>query len=91
MPALTGSKMPRIIFTSSGVALTGRAFWGAYAISKAATKSMAEIFKEELEGTQGFNLPKLIQEDSKSLLGVKSLILMVVTNSQFKAMWMKSP
>ena len=39
----------------------------------------------------GFNLLKLIQEDSKSLLGAKSLILMVVTNSQFKAMWMKSP
>ena len=51
LPALKGSKIPRIIFTSSGVALTGRAFWGAYAISKAATKSMAEIFKEELEGT----------------------------------------
>ena len=51
LPALSGSKIPRIIFTSSGVALTGRAFWGAYAISKAATKSMAEIFKEELEET----------------------------------------
>ena len=40
LPALSGSKIPRIIFTSSGVALTGRAFWGAYAISKAATKAL---------------------------------------------------
>jgi NAD(P)-dependent dehydrogenase (short-subunit alcohol dehydrogenase family) len=56
LPALSGSKIPRIIFTSSGVALTGRAFWGAYAISKAATKSMAEIFKEELEGTSNIKV-----------------------------------
>ena len=56
LPALSGSKIPRIIFTSSGVALKGRAFWGAYAISKAATKSMAEIFKEELEGTSNIKV-----------------------------------
>ena len=56
IPALLNSDMPRIIFTSSGVAIQGRAFWGAYAISKAATKSMAEIFKEELEGTSNIKV-----------------------------------
>ena len=54
--ALSGSAFPRIIFTSSGVANKGRAFWGAYAISKAATKSMAEIFKDELESTSSLKI-----------------------------------
>ena len=35
LPALSGSTLPRIIFTSSGVAKKGKAFWGAYAVSKA--------------------------------------------------------
>ena len=56
IPALSGSACPRIIFTSSGVANKGRAFWGAYAISKAATKSMAEIFRDELESTSSLKI-----------------------------------
>ena len=49
VPLMEGSKNPRIIFTSSGVAEKGRAYWGAYAVSKAAVKSLAEILQEELE------------------------------------------
>lgn len=49
IPLMDGSKNPRIIFTSSGVAEKGKAYWGAYAVSKAAVKSLAEILKEELE------------------------------------------
>ena len=56
LPALSGSTLPRIIFTSSGVAKKGKAFWGAYAVSKAATKSMAEIFKDELETTSNLKI-----------------------------------
>jgi short-subunit dehydrogenase len=56
IPALSTSASPRIIFTSSGVANKGRAFWGAYAVSKAATKSMAEIFKDELESTSSLKI-----------------------------------
>ena len=41
----------RVILTSSGVAHKGRAFWGAYSISKAALKTMQEIFSEEFEGS----------------------------------------
>jgi NAD(P)-dependent dehydrogenase (short-subunit alcohol dehydrogenase family) len=43
------STNPRIIFTSSGVVKKGRAFWGAYAVSKTAIKSMSEILQDELE------------------------------------------
>ncbi len=48
-PLMEDSERPRIIFTSSGVATKGKAFWGAYAISKAAVKSLSEILQEELE------------------------------------------
>ena len=48
-PMMEPSINPRVIFTSSGVIKKGRAFWGAYAISKAAIKSMSEILQDELE------------------------------------------
>jgi NAD(P)-dependent dehydrogenase (short-subunit alcohol dehydrogenase family) len=48
-PFMADSKNPRVIFTSSGVVRKGRAFWGAYAISKTAVKSLAEILNDELE------------------------------------------
>ena len=48
---LERSKLPRIIFTSSGVANMGRAFWGAYSVSKFGLKGLAEIFANEFETT----------------------------------------
>ena len=50
------SIMPRIIFTSSGVANTGRAFWGAYSVSKFGLKGLAEIFTNELETTSSIKV-----------------------------------
>ena len=50
-PILENSPMPRIIFTSSGVANMGRAFWGAYSVSKFGLKGLAEIFANEFETT----------------------------------------
>ncbi len=38
-----------IIFTSSGVGRTGKAFWGAYAVSKFATEGMMQVLADELE------------------------------------------
>ena len=40
-----------MVFTSSGVGKKGRAYWGAYAISKFATEGMMEVFADELENT----------------------------------------
>ena len=48
---LENASLPRLIFTSSGVANKGRSFWGAYSVSKFAIKGLAEIFKDELEAT----------------------------------------
>ena len=50
------SIMPRIIFTSSGVANSGRAFWGAYSVSKFGLKGLAEIFTNELETTSSIKV-----------------------------------
>lgn len=38
-----------IIFTSSGAGRKGRAFWGAYGVSKFATEGMMQILADELE------------------------------------------
>ena len=53
---LENSAMPRIIFTSSGVANVGRAFWGAYSASKFAVKGLAEILRDELETTSNIKV-----------------------------------
>ncbi len=45
--ALHGS----IVFTGSSVGYEGRAFWGAYAASKAANENMMQTLAQELEGT----------------------------------------
>ena len=51
LPLLNHSKSGSVIFTSSGVGKKGRAYWGAYAISKFATEGMMQVFADELENT----------------------------------------
>ena len=43
------SKEGRIVFVSSGVANVGKAFWGAYSVSKFAQRGLTEILSEETE------------------------------------------
>ena len=50
-PILETSTLPRIIFTSSGVANMGRAFLGCLLSFKIRFKGIAEIFANELEST----------------------------------------
>ena len=49
LPLLRNSEDGRILFTSSSVGRRGRAFWGAYAASKAATENLAQTLADELE------------------------------------------
>lgn len=51
MPALRGAPEAAVLFTSSGVGTRGRAYWGAYSISKFAVEGMAQVLAQELEGT----------------------------------------
>jgi NAD(P)-dependent dehydrogenase (short-subunit alcohol dehydrogenase family) len=47
MPMLLEAPDPSIIFTSSGVGRRGRAFWGAYAVSKFGTEGLAQVLADE--------------------------------------------
>ena len=47
MPLLQLSDDPSVIFTSSGVGRKGKAFWGAYAVSKFATEGLSEVLADE--------------------------------------------
>lgn len=51
LPLLRQSKSASIIMTSSGVGRKGRAFWGAYAVSKFATEGLVQVLADELEGS----------------------------------------
>lgn len=47
LPLLHKSADPSVIFTSSGVGRTGRAHWGAYAVSKFATEGFSQVLADE--------------------------------------------
>ena len=47
MPLLQAAEDPSIIFTSSGVGRKGKAFWGAYAVSKFATEGLSQVLADE--------------------------------------------
>jgi len=53
---LDNAPMPRLIFTSSGVAKVGKSFWGAYSVSKFGVRGLAEIFADELETTSSIKV-----------------------------------
>jgi NAD(P)-dependent dehydrogenase (short-subunit alcohol dehydrogenase family) len=51
LPALKKSADASVIFTSSGVGRKGRAYWGAYAVSKFGTEGLAQVLADETEET----------------------------------------
>jgi NAD(P)-dependent dehydrogenase (short-subunit alcohol dehydrogenase family) len=51
LPLLRASQDAALLFTSSGVGNKGRAYWGAYSISKFAVEGFAQVLAHELEGT----------------------------------------
>jgi len=51
LPLLQAAPTASIVFTSSGVGRTGKAFWGAYAVSKFATEGFVQVLASELENT----------------------------------------
>lgn len=50
-PLLKAAQSGSVVFTSSGVGSTPRAFWGAYALSKLAVEGMSDIFTQETQKT----------------------------------------
>lgn len=51
LPLLRLSADASVIFTSSSVGRKGRAYWGAYAVSKFATEGLMQVLADELDGT----------------------------------------
>ena len=59
IPALTRSKSARLLFISSSVGRVGKAFWGAYAVSKFAIEGLMQTIAEELENTTSIRVNSL--------------------------------
>jgi NAD(P)-dependent dehydrogenase (short-subunit alcohol dehydrogenase family) len=51
LPLLRSSTDASLVFTSSGVGRRGRAYWGAYAVSKFGVEGLADVLADELENT----------------------------------------
>jgi NAD(P)-dependent dehydrogenase (short-subunit alcohol dehydrogenase family) len=49
LPLIKKSPDARVVFTSSGVGRKGRAYWGAYAVSKFATEGLMQTLADELD------------------------------------------
>ncbi|MDR5865775.1 YciK family oxidoreductase [Halomonas koreensis] len=49
LPLLQASPDASVIFTSSSVGRRGRAYWGAYAVSKAATEGFVQVLADEVD------------------------------------------
>ena len=50
LPALKKSPDASVVFTASSVGRRGRAYWGAYAVSKFALEGLSQVLADELEG-----------------------------------------
>lgn len=59
MPLLEASSSASVVLTSSGVGRQGRAFWGAYAVSKFATEGFMQVLADELGNTSKIRVNSL--------------------------------
>jgi len=51
LPLLQVAESASVVFTSSGVGATPRAYWGAYSVSKYGMEGFAKLLADELENT----------------------------------------
>lgn len=51
LPLLKLSNDASVVFTSSSVGRKGRAYWGAYAVSKFANEGLMQVLADEIDGT----------------------------------------
>jgi len=51
LPLLKLSNDASVLFTSSSVGRKGRAYWGAYAVSKFANEGLMQVLADEVDGT----------------------------------------
>src|SRR6201986_2049748 len=56
LPALKQSKDASVLFTSSSVGRRGRAYWGAYAVSKLGVEGLMQVLADELTGNSNIRV-----------------------------------
>ena len=56
LPLMQQAPDASIVFTSSSVGRKGRAFWGAYAVSKCAIEGLSETLADELDGVSAIRV-----------------------------------
>jgi len=59
LPLLDQAPSASIVFTSSSVGRTGRAYWGSYAVSKFATEGLMQVLADELGATSKIRVNSL--------------------------------
>ncbi|MCX2981162.1 YciK family oxidoreductase [Halieaceae bacterium IMCC14734] len=59
LPVLENADSASVVFTSSGVGRKGKAYWGAYAVSKFATEGLMQVLADELENTSSTRVNSL--------------------------------
>lgn len=59
LPLLQEAPNASIVFTSSSVGRLGKAYWGAYAVSKFATEGLMQVLASELENTSSIRVNSL--------------------------------
>lgn len=56
LPLMQNAQNASIVFTSSSVGRKGRAYWGAYSVSKFAVEGLMQVLAEELENTSNIRV-----------------------------------
>ena len=59
MPRLEAAPAASVVLTSSGVGRRGKAYWGAYAVSKFATEGFMQVLADELGATSSVRVNSL--------------------------------
>ncbi len=59
MPLLEAASNASVVLTSSGVGRRGKAYWGAYAVSKFATEGYMQVLADELAATSNIRVNSL--------------------------------
>jgi NAD(P)-dependent dehydrogenase (short-subunit alcohol dehydrogenase family) len=68
LPALKKSEDASILFTASSVGRRGRAYWGAYAVTKFALEGLSQVLADELEGISHIRVNTLNPGRARTLM-----------------------
>lgn len=68
LPALRESRDASIVYTTSSVGRTGRAYWGAYSVSKFAIEGLSQVLADELRGNTSVRVNALNPGPTRTLM-----------------------